>query len=149
MFSEMKVSTRLALAFGLVLVLLVGVIGLGISRMARVNEGLRAITEENNVEMNHANSMRAAAFQTSVSLRNMMLMSEADKLKAEDVTLHKAIQEFDSQADALDKMYQSIATTTPTEKELLASIRKQWQALIPEFEKTDALGQANKKEEAF
>jgi methyl-accepting chemotaxis protein len=149
MFSEMKVSTRLALAFGLVLVLLVGVIGLGISRMARVNEGLRAITEENNVEMTHANSMRAAAFQTSVSLRNMMLMTEADKLKAEDVILHQAIQQFDSQADALEKMFQSIATTTPTEKDLLASIKKQWQALIPEFEKTEALGQANKKEESF
>jgi methyl-accepting chemotaxis protein len=149
MFSEMKVSTRLALAFGLVLVLLVGVIGLGISRMARVNEGLRAITEENNVEITHANSMRAAAFQTSVSLRNMMLMTEADKFKAEDVILHQAIQQFDSQADALEKMFQSIATTTPTEKDLLASIRKQWQALIPEFEKTEALGQANKKEEAF
>jgi methyl-accepting chemotaxis protein len=149
MFSEMKVSTRLALAFGLVLVLLVGVIGLGISRMASVNEGLRAITEENNVEITHANSMRAAAFQTSVSLRNMMLMTEADKLKAEDVILHQAIQQFDSQADALEKMFQSIATTTPTEKDLLASIRKQWQALIPEFEKTEALGQANKKEEAF
>jgi methyl-accepting chemotaxis protein len=93
MFSEMKVSTRLALAFGLVLVLLVSVVGLGISRMARVNEGLRAITEENNVEMTHANSMRAAAFQTSVSLRNMMLMSEADKLKAEDVILHQALQQ--------------------------------------------------------
>jgi methyl-accepting chemotaxis protein len=145
----MKVSTRLALAFGLVLVLLVSVIGLGISRMARVNEGLRAITEENNVEMTHANSMRVAAFQTSISLRNMMLMTDADKLKAEDVILHKAFHEFDSQADALEKMFQSIASTTPTEKELLASVKKQWQALIPEFEKTEALGQANKKEEAY
>ncbi|HEX4676520.1 MAG TPA: methyl-accepting chemotaxis protein [Steroidobacteraceae bacterium] len=145
----MKVSTRLALAFGLVLVLLVGVIGLGISRMARVNEGLRTITEQNNAEMNHATRMRAAAFQTSISLRNMMLMSEADKLKAEDVILHKAIQEFDSEADALEKMFQSIATTTPTAKELLTSVKNQWQALIPEFEKTEALGQANKKEESF
>jgi methyl-accepting chemotaxis protein len=149
MFSEMKVSTRLALAFGLVLVLLVGVIGLGISRMARVNEGLRTITEQNNAEMNHATRMRAAAFQTSISLRNMMLMSEADKLKAEDVILHNAIHEFDSEADALEKMFQSIATTTPTAKDLLTSVKRQWQALIPEFEKTEALGQANKKEESF
>jgi methyl-accepting chemotaxis protein len=99
--------------------------------------------------MNHAGRMRAAAFQTSISLRNMMLMSEADKFKAEDVILHKAIQEFDSEADALDKMFQSIATTTPTAKELLTSVKNQWQALIPEFEKTEALGQANKKEESF
>ncbi len=148
-FSQMKVSTRLALAFGVVLILLSGVIALGISGMARVNDGLRTITDENNVEMNHASSMRAAAFQTSISLRNMMVMTDAAQLKAEDATLHKAMREFDSQSEALEKMFESIATTTQNEKDLLASVKKQWQALLPDFEKTDALGQANKKAEAF
>jgi methyl-accepting chemotaxis protein len=46
-------------------------------------------------------------------------------------------------------MFGSIATTTQNEKDLLASVKKQWQALLPDFEKTDALGQANKKAEAF
>ena len=82
MFGEMKVSTRLALAFGVVLVMLVGVIALGISRMARVNEGLRVITEENNAKMNHAVGMRGAAFQVSVSVRNLMLMTDEAQTKA-------------------------------------------------------------------
>jgi methyl-accepting chemotaxis protein len=67
----MKVSTRLTLAFGVVLVLLVGVISLGVSRMKQVNEGLRVITEEGMVEMQQAYSMRSAAFQISLSIRNL------------------------------------------------------------------------------
>ena len=75
MFGDMKVSTRLGLSFGLVLVLLVSVIALGISRMAQVDEGLRTVTEENNVEMNHATGMRGAAYQVSISIRNLILLT--------------------------------------------------------------------------
>jgi methyl-accepting chemotaxis protein len=149
MFGEMKVSTRLALAFGVVLVMLVGVVAMGISRMARVNEGLRVITEENNVEMNHATGMRGAAFQVSVSMRNLMLMTDDAQMKAEDAKLHEAFQDFEHHSSALDKIFTSRASTQQIEKDLLASVRKQWHELIPEFEKTEAFGLANKKQEAF
>ena len=94
MFGGMKVSTRLALAFALVLILLVGVIALGIGRIARVNEGLRVVTEENNVEMNHAYGMRSAAFQVSISVRNLMLMTSDEQFKNEENTLHKTDELF-------------------------------------------------------
>ena len=149
MFGDMKVSTRLGLSFGLVLVLLVGVIALGISRMAQVDEGLRTVTEENNVEMNHATGMRAAAYQVSISIRNVILLTEDAQMKAEDATLNKAFQDFESEATALDKQFTSIPSTTQPEKDLLASVRKQWQELMPLFQKTEALGLANKNDEAF
>jgi methyl-accepting chemotaxis protein len=149
MFGDMKVRTRLGLSFGVVLLLLVGVIALGISRMAQVEEGLRTVTEENNVEMNHATGMRGAAFQVSVSLRNVILLTDDAQMKAEDVTLHKAYQDFEDQAVALDKQFTSIASTTQPEKDLLASARRQWQDLMPSFQKTEALGLANKNAEAF
>src|ERR1700742_2286024 len=125
MFGDMKVSTRLALAFGVVLLLLVGVAALGVSRMARVNEGLRAITEENNVEMNHATGMRAAAFQVSISMRNMMLASDDVPLRAEDGVLHKALADFEAQADALDKKFAEVTTTSQAERDLLSSVKHQ------------------------
>jgi methyl-accepting chemotaxis protein len=149
MFGDMKVSTRLALAFGVVLLLLVGIAVLGVSRMAQVNEGLRTITEENNVEMNHAVGMRAAAFQVSISMRNMMLMTDDAALKTEDGVLHKAFADFEAQADALDKKFTEVTTTTQAERDLLSSVKHQWQELVPEFEKTKSLGQAHKKDEAY
>ena len=62
MFSSMKVGTRLAIAFGIVVVLLGTIIAVGVNRMAAVNEGLRVVTEENNVEIAHATSLRGAIF---------------------------------------------------------------------------------------
>jgi methyl-accepting chemotaxis protein len=149
MFSEMRVSTRLTMAFGVVLILLLGVIGIGITRIARLNEGLRTITEVNNAEMNHATGMRAAAFTVSISIRSLMLMTEEAQLKKEDDRLHKSLQQFETEADALEKLFARIESTSQTEKDLLASVRKQWRELVPDFEKTEALGLAHKRDEAF
>ncbi len=62
MFQDMKVGTRLSIAFGVVLALLVGVILVGISRMANINEALRSITEENNEQIRHVAEIRAASY---------------------------------------------------------------------------------------
>jgi methyl-accepting chemotaxis protein len=149
MFSDMRVSTRLALAFGVVLILLIGVIGVGMSRLAQLNEGLRAITEENNLEMKHALAMRAEAFQVSVKLRNLILYTDDAQMKHESEELRKASESFGSEADALQKMFFDIAGTTQTEKDLMASVKKQWQELLPDFDKVAMLGLANKNEEAL
>ena len=149
MFGELKVSTRLALAFGVVLVLLVGVISLGVSRMAQVNEGLRVITAEDMVEMQQAYAMRSAAFQVSLSIRNLMLDTDDEKLKADETALHKAFADFDAHSGALEKMFTTIASTTPPEKDLLATAKKKWLELQPLIEKATSLSLAHKKQEAY
>ncbi len=54
MIKNMKVSTRLFVAFGMVLALLVCVLVFALNKMALVNESLRTVTEENNVELSKA-----------------------------------------------------------------------------------------------
>jgi len=149
MFSDMKVSTRLMLAFGVVVFLLLSVIGVGVSRMARVNEGLRVITDEDMVEARHAVQMRSAAYEIAVSMRNMMLQTTDEKLEAEEARLRRAFEHFETEADTLDKLFTSIVTTTAAEKDLLTTVRKQWKAVLPDFEKTAELGLAHKQADAF
>ena len=67
MFSEMKVATRLSLAFGVVLTVLIGIIALATDRMGQVNDRLHTITDEDMVEMTQATGMRAAAFEVGVN----------------------------------------------------------------------------------
>ena len=55
MFNGMKVATRLAIAFGIVMLTLVSVLAVGITRMARIDEGLRTVTQETDVELRQAN----------------------------------------------------------------------------------------------
>src|SRR5580692_3929547 len=96
MFSNVKVATRLSMAFAIVLLLLLAVVGLGVSRLAVINEGLRAITEENNAEMAHALGMRGTAFETSIAVRNLVLLTDAAKLKEEQDSLNELYRKFES-----------------------------------------------------
>ncbi len=148
MVSEMKVSARLALAFGTVLVLLVGIIALGIGRMAQVNDRLRTITDEDMVEMAQANGMRSAAAEVSIKIRNMMLDTDDDKLKADQISLTKAFASFETHSSQLEKTF-ATASITPDERGLLATVKKGWLELQPLFEKTAALTLAHKKQDAF
>src|ERR1700755_3490232 len=96
MFSSMKVGTRLAIAFGVVVVLLSAVIAVGVNRMAAINEGLRVVTKEKNAEMAHAVAMRSAGFQLSVSVRSLMLYTDAAKSEKEFQTVKDAVESFET-----------------------------------------------------
>ncbi len=149
MFNGMKVSSRLAIAFAAVVLLLIGVIAVGITRMAGIDAGLRAITDENNVEIQHAMEMRASAYQTSVSIRNLMLMSDDEKLKHENETLVKAMQSFEGASDALAQMFATLPGTVQTEKDLISKVKAMWHEVRPALEQTAKLGLARKDAEAY
>lgn len=149
MFSNMKVATRLSVAFAIVLLLLLAVVGLGVSRLALINEGLRSITDENNVEMAHALGMRGAAFETSIAVRNLVLLSDPVKLKQEQDALNDAYQQFESDSNALNQMFTSIDTTTPTERDLITQIRSQWISVRKNLETTAAMAVGGKPKDAY
>ena len=85
MFKGMKVATRLALAFGAVLLLLVAVVVAGVSRMAVVNDHLHAITNENNVEARGAKEIRGHAYEISVLARDLIISTDAVEIKTKRV----------------------------------------------------------------
>jgi methyl-accepting chemotaxis protein len=148
MFADLKVSTRLGMAFGVVTVLLLVILSLGISRLSLVNEALRTITEENNAEVNYATGMRGASYKISVAIRNIILFTNESQMKPEYERLQKAVQSFNEASDSLDKLFGRLASTTQKEKDLLADVRSQFRELVPEFEKVAALGLANKNQDA-
>ena len=149
MFSNMKVATRLSVAFTIVLLLLLAVVGLGVSRLALINEGLREITQENNVEMAHALAMRAAAFDTSISVRNLVLLTDAAKLKQEQASLTETYQKFEAEANELSQMFTTIPGTTSTEKDLISQIKLQWVSVRKNLETTAAMAGSGKQKEAY
>jgi methyl-accepting chemotaxis protein len=149
MFSSMKVGTRLAIAFGVVVVLLGAIIAVGVNRMAAINEGLRVVTEENNVEMSHATDMRGSIFASSLSIRNLMLYTDADKIAKDSQAVKTGIASFEEHLDGLSKMFDSIASTTATEKELLAKIRSEWLETRPIYLHTVELGSQMKRQDAY
>jgi methyl-accepting chemotaxis protein len=149
MFSSMKVGTRLAIAFAIVVVLLGTIIAVGVNRMAAVNEGLRVVTEENNAEIAHATALRSAVFESSISVRNLMLYTDPEKSAKEFETVKATAEKFRTHLDGLAKMFDTIAGTTATEKELLGTIRSGWAEVGGIYLHTAELGSALKHQEAY
>ena len=145
----MKVGTRLPLAFALLLLLLLGVIEEGVTRMAIVNEGIRRITEQDLVEMNHAQAMRAAAFEMAAIMRDLMMSTDQPQLQLEYEKLHDSIKHFEDQAAQLGQMFTFIAETTQPAKDLLALSIAQSREVQPLFEQTVTLRLKGDRETAF
>ncbi|HXY95501.1 MAG TPA: methyl-accepting chemotaxis protein [Steroidobacteraceae bacterium] len=149
MFADIKVRTRQALAFGVVLLLLIGAITLGITRMAQMNDGLRRITEENNAKVSNAMAMKSASFRAAISIRNLLLMTETAKLKDEEGTLQKSAQDFEDETNALGALFARFASTSREERDTLASVRSRWQDYRGALQQTADLGLANRKQEGY
>jgi methyl-accepting chemotaxis protein len=148
MFANMKVSSRLALAFSAVLILLVGVLLTGINRLAVVNDHLRAITDENNIEGSAAKEIRQDIYRIGVLVRDIIIDTDLEKLKKEREQLNPVLQGLDDSVGKLDRLFNSLASTTATEKDLMAKVKE----MTPGFKAAAAgvadLGSVNKNEEA-
>ncbi|MDB5755975.1 MAG: hypothetical protein JWR56_2403, partial [Massilia sp.] len=69
--NNIKIGRRLGGAFGLLLLLLVAVTLLGIGGMSQIHGWLRQIGEDTNTELRSANTMRIAAFERALTVRNL------------------------------------------------------------------------------
>jgi methyl-accepting chemotaxis protein len=144
MFADMKVSTRLGLAFGVVLVLLVAVIGIAIQRMVVMNEHVHSITAENDIESRYAYVLRGSSFRIGLAVRDLIVYTDQETLKTKNSEMLEQFAQFESDADKLDKMFDEIANTTPTEKGLIAKIKQSYSEMKPTAMKAAELGLADK-----
>src|SRR5581483_3309636 len=149
MFGDMKVSTRLAIAFGLTTVLLVAVIGVALLRMASINTSIHTMTDENLEAMQRATDMRGLAYDMSVRARNLMLVQGETKLRSEYSQLQEAMKNFEATTAELERLLGSATTSTPAERDTLLKLKDDWRILRPDLEQTAALALQNKPSEAY
>jgi len=148
MFADMKVGTRLAMAFGAVLLLLIGVVLTGVSRMSLVNDHLHSITTENNVEAREANDIRANAFRIGLTVRDLIITTDEATLKGQREQLEAGSKALEASVEKLDQLFTSLASTTPTEKALIAKIKEMAPGFNSAALKVADLGVLNKNAEA-
>ena len=148
MFANTKVSTRLAVAFGSIVALLLIVIGLGVTRMAVLDEHLHAITDENNVEGALAVELHTAADDIGMAVRDIIIFTDDETLRAKHKGMEEDFRHLEDTADKLNKMFTELPSTTSTEKELLAKIRSTFAEVKVAANKSADLGMVNKNDEA-
>ncbi|MBG7619056.1 MCP four helix bundle domain-containing protein [Herbaspirillum sp. AP02] len=145
---NLKVVTRLALGFGLILVFLLGISALGLYGMARINASLTDITSVNNIETKLATALRNALSQRAIALRNIALLDEQDAMRVESETLARQEKLYADAYAALERMFATEAATTDRERQLLAQIKADENATVPLMAKALQLGLANQPADA-
>jgi methyl-accepting chemotaxis protein len=144
----MRVGTRLAIAFGVVLALLVGVLLVGISRMALVNDLLHSITAENNVELWDSANIRQDVLRMGSLTRDLLLTSDEATLQVDRDKLQKREEQLAADVDILDRLFESIASTTSTEKDLMSKIKQMAPDYASSAARVEQLGAQNKLADA-
>jgi methyl-accepting chemotaxis protein len=124
-FANSKVGTKLALGFGLVLLLLAAITAIGIARMVQINQQIENIVNINNVEIRAVMTMRAAIFEQSIAIRNVALLSERGAIDHELDGLIKQDTRYKNAQTKLDEMFGIDAQTSAREKELLAQATRE------------------------
>jgi methyl-accepting chemotaxis protein len=122
--ANMKVGTRLGLAFGLVLVLLTAITTLGIVHMVQIQDRLEQISKVNNAQIKLVMEMRASVFGRAIALRNMLLLTDPALLDPEAERVKSFAAEYAASAEKLGKMFATLPSTTAAEKALFNKIKE-------------------------
>ena len=144
---NLKLGQRLALGFGLVLALLLGVSILGVERMSQVQKRLEDIAFVNNKEAQLAGTMVIAVNQIAVRSRDVILYDGVRKRSAVDAVA-KARKTYDAAEEELGKMFSTLPDTTKEEKDFFAKVQAIKATTRPLISKVLELGMSDLSDEA-
>ena len=146
---KLKVVTRLACGFGLIIIFLLSIAVLGLYGMSRINDALSDITNVNNVETKLAATLRNALSSRAIIIRNIALLDDPVATQAEVDNLAKQEKTYAEAFAALQKIFATEPSTTAREHQLLDQIKGDESATVPLMAKALQLGVENNTAEAI
>ena len=141
----MKVGTRLAFGYGVVILLLIAVAITGVLRMAQIQGRLESIVNVTAAKTAQAKNMRLALYARMVSLRDLGLLTAESELMAETRNMLTHQEAYAKAEKALAELMENHASDK--EKELLAKIKEQEGSAGLLIAKATALALDNKSAE--
>jgi methyl-accepting chemotaxis protein len=144
---NLKIRTRLTLAFCGVFVLMVAMAGFAGLHMAAMKDRLVHITQGNNQQIAQVNKMIYSVSQRAVALRNLALLKEPELKKAELEAIAKADAAYTTAHQQLLALIAKF-DASEAEKALLDAIARAETGTVPLMVKAAELGQADHTDEA-
>ena len=122
-FSELKVRTRLALGFGILLAILILIAALSINKLSSLNDSLTVTVDFNAQEANLISQAMGEAQKASTSMRNLIVLSDMPRMEKQKQIFENSLVAYDKFAEQLDKLFQSDPNTSAEEKKLSGQSR--------------------------
>src|SRR5471032_3191905 len=147
--ASMKVATRLGVGFGLVAALLALVAGLGVNRMAQMQDRVNEITQVNSVEARLAATMDLTVTERALALRNLILLTEPKDMQVEMDRIATQEKKYADAQDEFGAMFRTSPSTAPEEHQLLDAIKQQGALATPLMTRAAALALDKKTDESY
>ncbi|MCX8145733.1 MAG: methyl-accepting chemotaxis protein [Azovibrio sp.] len=140
--SFLTTGQRLALGFGLVLALMIGITAFGIQKVNLIDTTLTDITDINAVKQRYAINFRGSVHDRAIALRDVTLMRDAAGLASALADIERLSTFYRDSATALEQLFASTASINPDERQLLAAIQASEARTLPLLERVIAARQS-------
>jgi methyl-accepting chemotaxis protein len=137
--TKLKVGTRLGAGFFIVLFFLVAVTIVGIYNMKLIQDRLDHVVSVNNVVNRLVIDMRNNVAERITSLRVLTLLSEPDDMAPEMKRVNELAQSYEAAQKKLTEKFDTEASTTAQEKDLLKQAKLHESAAMPAIAKASEL----------
>ncbi len=139
---RLTIKLKLALAFGLIILMLIGAAGYGIMSLGSINLAMNSLVSGPVARMKLAQDVRGELLQIIRAEKNIIIETNPDKMKVFDEDLTKRRTVFEGLLDEGDKI------STPAGKEKYAELKTIWENIKPLDSKLRDLALANKNADA-
>ncbi len=144
---NLKVGSRLAIGYALVLCLMLAIVGTGLMKMREMNDRMRTITGLNNVQISLIGTMQDTVMDRMVALRNLILFTTADEMRPEVERMAKQAAMHDDAFAKLMKTFDD-PSTSADERAFAAKLKDIEGRARPMMAKSIEMGLANQAEQA-
>ncbi|ACC74667.1 methyl-accepting chemotaxis protein [Paraburkholderia phymatum] len=141
--SQLKVSTRLLVGFGLLTGLLLAIALISFYGLSALNDKLDEIARVNGTQARLANELRASIQDRAIAMRNVVLYTSAADRRAEAERIAKQNELYATAYQALDRSFAEEAGVNPRERALMTALKQDEAAAAAPMNKVVELCLAN------
>ncbi len=147
--SNLKISTRILIGFGIVLSLFMGVTAYGISEVNSVNSALTSINDVNSVKQRYAINFRGSVHDRAIAARDVSLVNNRKELQDAIDDIKKLDQDYQDSAVMMDELFAARDDIEPREIEILDNIKAIEKRTQPFISKIIELQRAGNTDQAY
>ena len=121
--SQLKITTRLAMAFGALMVILVALSFVSVQKVRQINHDLTTMNDVNSVKQRYAINFRGSVHDRALSLRDVVLVADAAGVDSAVADIERLAANYAKSAGPLDTMLSAGPNTTAEEQAIIATIK--------------------------
>jgi len=142
-FSKLTILARLAIGFGIGLVILIIVSLSSLGKLAALNESLIMTVDFNGTVSNILSQALGEAQKASSAMRNVIVLTDVPNMTKEKEAFDKSLQAYDSYSADLNKLFLTDPNASAEEKNFLVKMAEAISTAMPLIKKAFDLGLAN------